>query len=245
MNFKKTFVLTVLLCFGMLCGAEKRGIVCFTFDDYSGPNWLKADKIFKRYNVRVTFFVVGRITPEKIAVMKKLQDAGHSIGLHTISHRNAVPMPAKWNEKIYFEREVKPQLDICRKNGIIIKGLAYPNNRRNDAIDRELFKHFDYLRAGIGKQKKIFYTRDEIKNKMVIGGKGIGKYYKSDVNELKKLLSRAAENDNMIIFFSHDIKPGAAGVHMPTEMLEALLEHASKLNMHIAGINDIETVRKK
>lgn len=242
---KKLFITLLLLAVTMLSGAGKRGIVCFTFDDYAGANWLKADSIFKKYNAHATFFIVGRITPEKIAVMKKLQAAGHSIGLHTISHRNSFPLPEKWNETIYFEKEIKPQLDVCRKNGIYVKGLAYPNNRRNAKTDQELFKHFDYLRAGVGKPPKIFYSMSEVKKKMVLGGKGIGKHYKSDVNELKKLLSQAAQNNNMIIFYSHDIKPKAGTIHMPSEMLESLLAHAHKLNMHIAGINDLETISKK
>ena len=29
---------------------KKRGILCLTFDDFSGENWLKADEIFKKYN---------------------------------------------------------------------------------------------------------------------------------------------------------------------------------------------------
>ena len=89
--------------------------------------------------------------------MKKLQSAGHSIGLHSLHHRNAVPLPAKWSRKEYFEKEVKPQLEICRKAGINVKGFAYPNNRRSAETDEELFKHFDYLRAGLGKEKKTLF----------------------------------------------------------------------------------------
>lgn len=242
---KKLLFFAVLFTALLLCGAEKRGAVCFTFDDYAGANWLKADKIFKKYQAHVTFFIVGRITPDKIAVMKKLQSAGHSIGLHSISHRNIWPLPKNWNLKTYFEREIKPQLDICRKNGINVRGFAYPNNRRTENSDQEFFKHFDYLRAGLGKARKtIYYPMTEIKDKMLLGGGGIGVYYKSDVNKLKKILSRAAETNTMVVFFSHNIMPQAKGVHMPTEMLEQLLRHASKLNMHIVGINDLKSVKK-
>ena len=70
---KKTLCLCTLLSALFLVGAEKegRGALCLTFDDYAGANWLKADSLFKKYNARVTFFIVGKITPEKIETMKK------------------------------------------------------------------------------------------------------------------------------------------------------------------------------
>ena len=232
------------LAAALLSGAAEKGAVCFTFDDYAGANWLKADALFKKYNAHVTFFVSGVITPEKAAAMKKLQAAGHSVGLHTIKHRNAFPLPAGMSMKDYFEREVEPQLERCKAAGIKVSGFAYPNNRRNEATDAELFKYFDYLRAGVGKGRKILlYQSGDIKEKMVLGGAGIGVYYKSDVNVLKKYLKLAAEANALIVFFSHNIYPGARGVHMPTEMLEELLKAASELKMKVIGINEIKTLK--
>ena len=242
---KKSLFFCVLLGALFLAGAEKKsnGALCLTFDDYAGTNWLKADALFKKYNAHVTFFIVGKITQDKIETMKKLQSAGHSIGLHSVHHRNASPLPGKWDMKKYFEQEIKPQLDLCRKNGIEVCGFAYPNNRRNEVTDQELFKHFDYLRAGLGKARKnIFYGAKDLKDKMVLGGGGIGAYYKSDVKVLKNLLKKAADTNTMIVFFSHNIYPKAKHVHMPTEMLEELLKYAAELNMRVIGINEIKTL---
>ena len=97
------------------CSAAPKGAVCFTFDDYHGKNWLKADALFKKYNAHATFFVVGTITPEKLEVMKKLQAAGHSVGLHGVNHRDASRFIARYGEKWYWENEVRPQLDVCLK----------------------------------------------------------------------------------------------------------------------------------
>ena len=70
--------------------AKKRGVVCFTFDDFHGENWLKADSLFQKYDARATFFIVGEITSEKLEVMRKLKTSGHTIGLHSIHHGDAV-----------------------------------------------------------------------------------------------------------------------------------------------------------
>ena len=225
-----------------LTAAPERGVVCFTFDDYFGKNWLKADAIFKRYDAHATFFIVGGITPEKIEVMKKLQAAGHSVGLHTMHHRNATTFSEKHGEQWYLDNEVLPQLEECRKNGLNVRNFAYPNNRRDEKTDAMLYKYFDYLRAGNGPAKKpVYYPVTEIKKQMVLGGGGIGVFYKSNVEELKSRLDHAAKTNTLIVFFSHNIAPDAKHIHMPTEMLEALLAHAQKLGMKIVGFDQLKS----
>ena len=83
------------------CVTEQRGAVCFTFDDYHGESWLKAAPLFKKYDAHATFFIVGEITPEKAEVMKKLRDAGHTVGLHTLHHRDAIPFIHEQGEVQY------------------------------------------------------------------------------------------------------------------------------------------------
>lgn len=235
---KKLFLnLVCLLSCGLFCSCKNHGTVCFTFDDFGGDNWLKADEIFKKYDAHATFLICGELTEKHIEVMKKLKKMGHTVGLHTVGHANAVP---DYEPQKYFDEQIKPQLDICRQNGIEIKTFAYPNNRHNDEFDKFMFQYFDYLRAGNGPERKpVFIKRKDIHKKMVLPGTGIGKYYKSDLNELKKLLDKAAEEDSLIVFFSHDIYPDAPGVAMPTEYLIELLEHAHKLKMRIAGAEEL------
>ena len=220
--------------------AERRGAVCFTFDDYHGANWVKADAIFKKYDAHATFFIVREITPERAEVMKTLQAAGHTVGLHSRSHRKAHPLPDGWNEDKYIANQILPQLESCKKFGIKVRSFAYPNNRRNEKTDQMLFKYFDYLRAGWGKTQQPVYTPlADLPSKMVLAGGGIGKYYKSDLNNLKSLLDEAHKRDALIVFFSHNITPNAKSIHMPTEMLEELLKHARKLNMNIVGAEEL------
>ncbi len=224
--------------------APRRGAVCFTFDDYSGPNWVKADAIFKKYDAHATFLVVREITAPKAEVMKTLQAAGHTVGLHTMKHRNANPLPQGWNIEQYIADQVLPQLEACKKYGIKVRSFAYPNNRRTEQTDQALFKYFDYLRAGWGKSKKPIYTPiAEIPEKAVMGGGGIGAYYKSDVNKLKALLNEAHKRDALIVFFSHNIAPKAKSIHMPSELLEALLKHARELNMNIVGFEELPALK--
>ncbi len=225
--------------------AGKNGAVCFTFDDFDGDGWIKADKIFRKYDAHGTFFFSGQIDQQRLDVMKKLQASGHSIGLHTVRHRNAVPLAEGDSIEQYFKREVLPQLEICRKNNIRIRSFAYPNNRHTPETDAFMYRYFDYLRAGCGTEKKVIYIpMEKISGKMVLPGCGIGKYYNSKFENLTAILDNAAKSDQLTVFFSHRIEPNAEHVHITPELLEALLAHARKRHMRIIGAEELDSLTK-
>ena len=228
------------------CATKQRGAVCFTFDDYHGENWLKAVPLFKKHDAHATFFVVGEITPEKAEVMKQLHAAGHTVGLHTLHHRNALPFIHEQGEAKFIEEEIKPQLEACKKYGIAVRSFAYPNNRRDEASDRMLFPYFDHLRAGRGPAKKtLYYPLKTLPEKGYLGGTGIGTYYNSDLDVLKKEIAHAAETDSVVVFFSHNIAPAAQRIHMPLEWLEELLAHARKLKVRIVGFDELNALKRQ
>lgn len=57
-----------------------------TFDDGPSANTVKILNILKKYNIKATFFVVGRDTPKSVKLMKQIVAEGHSIGVHTYTH---------------------------------------------------------------------------------------------------------------------------------------------------------------
>lgn len=66
-------------------GREKR--IALTFDD--GPHPYRTDRLLSllaRYEVRATFFVIGRNVELYPQVLKRVVAAGHEIGNHTYSH---------------------------------------------------------------------------------------------------------------------------------------------------------------
>ena len=62
--------------------ANARGILCLTFDDSHFDDWEEVMPLFEKYNARATFFARGELTPRYVAGMRRLSEAGHSIGLH-------------------------------------------------------------------------------------------------------------------------------------------------------------------
>ena len=151
------------------------------------------------------------------------------------AHKYQTQKGTMWYAKINY---VDP---ITKKSTQKVKrGFAYPNNRRTPETDKFLFERFDYLRSGwYPSVDPIYYPVKEMTGKMVLRGGGIGEFYKTDPDVLKKRLSEAAANNCMIVFFSHNIYPHAPKIHMPTEWLEVILQHAQKLGMSISGINEL------
>lgn len=66
---------------------DSRRKVYLTFDD--GPSLYTDDilDILKQYDVKATFFVVGKTDEESLKMYQRIVDEGHTIGTHSYSHR--------------------------------------------------------------------------------------------------------------------------------------------------------------
>ena len=226
------------------------GILLLTFDDCDIVGWTAALPLFFDFRARVTFSISGEITPEVAAYMNTAQTAGHTVGLHTVHHANAPEYIEEKGTEAYFQSEVKPQLDACEKAGVKCREFAFPNNRYNDAALALLSPYFKRFRAGNGVPKnehladfdKGFIPRDKIASTVVFGGRGVGEYYESKLDDIFDALQRAAKNDEAVTFFSHGIAAHAKGVSMPLEILTPMLEEARRLEMEILGLDELDNI---
>ena len=64
----------------------KEKAVYLTFDDGPSHQTLKILDILDTYEVKATFFVIGKSDEESKRIMKEIVDRGHAIGVHTYSH---------------------------------------------------------------------------------------------------------------------------------------------------------------
>lgn len=60
--------------------------VYLTFDDGPSTNTEKILKILKEYNVKATFFVIGKTTETSFDLYKKIVEEGHTLAMHSYSH---------------------------------------------------------------------------------------------------------------------------------------------------------------
>ncbi|MCI9143600.1 MAG: polysaccharide deacetylase family protein [Lachnospiraceae bacterium] len=61
--------------------------VYLTFDDGPGANTQEILDILDRYGVKATFFVVGEQAEQEEELLKKIVEAGHTLGMHSYSHK--------------------------------------------------------------------------------------------------------------------------------------------------------------
>ena len=106
--------------------ADKK--ICFlTFDDGPSKNTPKILDILDRYNIKATFFVIGR---GKTEYMKDIVDAGHAIGLHSYSHEFS---QIYQSETAYFE-DLQKLSDLVRETtGVTTTLMRFPGGSSNTA----------------------------------------------------------------------------------------------------------------
>lgn len=130
---------------------EKK-IVYLTFDD--GPTKVVTDNlldILKEYNVKATFFVVGKEIPGRETILKRIYDEGHSIGLHTYSHneKKIYSNPQTFIDEMIKTREMVKEITGCECNIIRFPWGSYNqyfhlNQNMIDTLHKQNFKIYDW-----------------------------------------------------------------------------------------------------
>ena len=257
---KTTAIALLLAATGCAVVPPGRGTLCLTFDDRNWPRWEAALPLFAKHGAHASFFPNGKLDDAALASLRKIAEAGHTVGPHTEGHADAPQYFEKHGAEKYWERQVKPQMEAFAKVGLHPKSMAYPNNRRTDETDAFLkTKGFRRFRAGFpgvrpydpnGEKKKtlrplaevdeVFLPAERVASTAWMRGVGIGESYNTDIDDILAALDRAASRNELIVFFSHNIEPGAKSINMKTEWLERILAHAHALGMRIAGFDELD-----
>ena len=238
---------------------EKTGLLVLSFDDRNFKDWVSALPIFEKYGAHATFFVCGPIDGEAVRTMKRLSEAGHSVGLHGLRHANADEAIAKKGPDLYYKEEIEPQREACRVAYIPIKSFAYPNCRRSDESDA-LFKRkgFTHVRGGhkgvtpydpkgekqaglvpVHTVDRAFIPAEKAKGQFRLDTVIAGEAYHTDIEDILKCIRRAAERKEAFVLTSHGIAPGAKGISMKTEWLERILSTAKECGVRVVGFDEL------
>lgn len=94
-------------------GNPRKKEIALTFDDGPHPSYtLKLLEILKRYRIKATFFLVGKMAEKYPDLVKAEVEAGHSIGNHTYHHVNLTKIP---------EWKVATEIKAC---GEVLKAIT-------------------------------------------------------------------------------------------------------------------------
>ena len=231
------------------------GVLVLTFDGSSYDDWLREIPLFERYGAHVTFFPCGHIGTNEVTKLKRLAAAGHSIGIHTVHHRDATSAFVEEGAHMFMRDEIDPQLKICKDAGLEIRYLAYPNNCHTPETDGCLAGTFQRFRAGVKGMTgyhtngtsivaldRAFFSVMDLSKHRVMEGTGVGAYYSTDISDLCRGVRRAAERDEVLVLFSHDLSENPSRVGMRTEWLERLLATAKGCGVMVKSFDELGPV---
>jgi peptidoglycan/xylan/chitin deacetylase (PgdA/CDA1 family) len=133
------------------CSQVNQSGVVLTFDDRKNlETWNASREMFKKYNVKATFFVDRwhTLNDSDINILRALTLEGHEIGFHTQNHADYFKYLENNSSAIaYYDHEILPGLEIMSQFGFYPTSFAYPNGHRDAEIDELLFSKFSVLRG--------------------------------------------------------------------------------------------------
>ncbi|WP_061332015.1 polysaccharide deacetylase family protein [Clostridium botulinum] len=123
--------------------SKENKTIYLTFDDGPSTNTNKVLDTLNEYNVKATFFLIGNQIKDQEEVVKRTQDEGHSIGLHTYTHDFKKIYS---NNRTFIDEMLKCQEEIYRVTGTRPNIIRFPGGsvkRLNKGFKKELEeKHF-------------------------------------------------------------------------------------------------------
>ncbi len=197
--------------------------IYLTFDD--GPSCYTDDilDILKQYDVKATFFVVGKTDEESLAMYQRIVDEGHTLGMHSYSHKY---QEIYQSVESYAEDLNKLQEFLYDTTGVWSRYTRFPGGSSNRVSSVDMSELIMYL-----KEQGIQYFDWNISSGDAAAGT-------VSVQTIVDNVMRDIEKHDTVIVLMHD----AAGKETTVEALPIILEKLLQLqDTSLLAIDD-ETV---
>lgn len=144
-----SLLIVCLLCYGIVptCIYRIRNffkskpsekVLYLTFDDGPSKQYtLELLDLLKRYNVKVSFFVVAKFAQDMPEIIARIKQDGHMIGLHSLEHHNAW-----WQSPKQTKADFRQSLEIMQQLGLEINYFRPPWGSFNINTTPEAKRHF-------------------------------------------------------------------------------------------------------
>ncbi|MBN2307632.1 MAG: polysaccharide deacetylase family protein [Candidatus Hydrogenedentes bacterium] len=237
--------------------AEKRpaltepGVV-LTFDDTFVSQWVAAMPLFEKCGAHATFFVTGfdELTPEQVAGLQRLRQAGHAVGCHGLRHRKAVEYTEQHSLDAYLRDDVTPAVALMDAAGLHPTSFAYPCSNNNEATDAALLERFRHLRTGayptegerIAQLDAIFTPINAVAARGCFAGRSMDRAgepgHEDGIAQVTEALDRALEKRELVVLYSHNIGTENRN-HILPGSLEQILAHAKRIGLRFYTFDDL------
>ena len=219
-----------------------KGGVVMTFDDRNFDDWVNAIPLFDEFGVKATFFISGKIDGPAIDAIHQLQSHGHAIGSHSVHHLKAVEYFHEKSAEEFLQNEIRPQIAELKIEGVNPTSFAYPMSRNNAVTDETLLKVFRHIRTGrnvedgqlISDIGAFFVPADRISQHGCLCAKGIDfvpTRPDRTYEQIDGALTRAAENEEIIVLYAHQISESGKGNFVTPEALTRVFSKAKELGL--------------
>ena len=116
--------------------------VYLTFDDGPSTNTQQILDILKQYNVKATFFVIGKTDDLSKEMYKKIVEEGHTLGMHSYSHKYSVI----YDSMSAFEQDFNQIHDYLKEvTGVDCKYCRFPGGSSNQVSNSDMREFIRYL----------------------------------------------------------------------------------------------------
>lgn len=200
---------------------KKRKKVYLTFDDGPSENTAKVLEILEKYDVKGTFFVIGREDKKSLKTYKDIVKKGHTIGLHSYTHRY---------KEIYanlsaFKKDFKRISKLIQKTtGVKSSYYRFPGGTSNSVSPTDMRVFVNYFnKIGIR-----YYDWNVQCGDAVRVPPSPKKLYSNVVNAIKR------SKENSFIVLIHDSKPMKNSV----KALPSIIKWLKKNQYDILPIDD-------
>ena len=119
--------------------------VYLTFDDGPSSNTNEILDILAKYDVKATFFVCGKPDARYTDVYKRIVDEGHTLGMHSYSHKYEVI----YDSTVSFKADLdKLRVFLYETTGVWTKYYRFPGGSSNNVSTVDMHELIDCLNDG-------------------------------------------------------------------------------------------------
>ena len=118
--------------------------VYLTFDDGPSDNSDKILDILDDYNIKATFFVVGKEDEESKRIYKRIVDEGHTLAMHSYSHKYSYIYASLDNFKTDLDRIQNLLYDVT---GVDCNLYRFPGGSSNQVSNVDMAEYIKYVNS--------------------------------------------------------------------------------------------------
>lgn len=196
--------------------------VYLTFDDGPSENTEKILDILSEYDVKATFFVIGRTDDASKDIYQRIRREGHTLAMHSYTHQY---------QKIYasknaYKRDLEKLSDLLFDvTGEKCKFIRFPGGSSNTVSKVPMKEIIRYTNS----EGYIYYDWN------VINGDATGRNL-TDKQMVNSVVSGVKSYENSVVLM-HD----CVGKEQTVKTLPLIIKKLQKMNVNILPINDTTT----